>query len=271
VTFSSPDCDGDSSFATTNGIETIAGTMATDIRITSGNFGVAAGIKVAHTNDINITTPTYLQMYLFDTVLGSGVECVNYAANLITGSFIKSDNNDNLGTTDITWKMGGYETNEAVIFKTAAPSLKQIPSSTSVTLVGDSWYIPCDAGDLVTVTIYSRWDAAAAPGTKPQVTLDGCGIVTSTATNTALTTQWQQLTVSGTPTTKGLLTLTPKSLKAAGATSVYWDDIVTTYAAGGSKSLGGLDFWFQALPVYFGKVITTGTNLIRSFGTIIGM
>lgn len=268
--FSNPDCDGDSSFATTNGIETLAGTMATDIRITGGNFGVVSGIKVAHTNDINTTTPSYLQMYLFDTVLGSGVECVNYADNLIEGSFIKSDNNDNLGTTDMTWKRGGYETNEITIFKTAAPSLKQVPSSTTITLTGDSWYIPCDSGDLVTVTIYSRWDAAAAPATKPQVVLDGCGIATSTATNTALTTVWQQLTVSGTPTTKGLLTLTPKSLKAAGATSVYWDDISVTYAAGGSKNLGGLDYWFQALPVYFGKVITAGTNLIRSFGTIIG-
>ena len=271
LTFSNPDCDGDSTFATTNGIETIAGTMATDIRITRGNFGVAGGIKVAHTNDINITSPTYLQMYLFDTVLGSGVECVNFAANLIDGSFIKSDNNDNAGNKDRVWREGGYEENEVVIFKTAAPSLAQIPSSTSVTYIGDSWYIPCDSGDLVTVTIYSRWDAAAAPGTKPRVTLEGCGIVPSTATNTALTTQWQQLTVSGTPTVQGILTLTPSCLKAAGATSVYWDDIATTYAMGGSKSLGGLDYWFQALPVYFGKVITSTTNLIRSFGTIVGM
>jgi hypothetical protein len=71
--------------------------------------------------------------------------------------------------------------------------------------------------------------------------------------------------------TKGLLTLTPNCLKAAGATSAYWDDIATTYAAGGSKSLGGLDYWYQALPMYFGKVITATSNLIRSFGTIVGM
>jgi hypothetical protein len=270
LTFSSPDLDGDTTFATTNGIEFPAGALVTDVRITSGNLGVAGGIKATHTNDINVAGITYAQIYLFDTVLGSGVECLNYA-NLIAGSFIKSDNNDNLGTTDRVWKRGGVEENETTIFKTAAPSLEQIPASTSVVLTGDKWYIPCDSGELVTVTIWSRWDSSNTPGTRPTVTLEGCGITPSTSTNSSATTVWQQLTVSGTPTSKGLLTLTPTCYKSSSATSVYWDDIATTYAGGGSKSLGGLDYWFQALPQYFGKVITNVNNLIRSWGTIVGM
>jgi hypothetical protein len=271
ITFNNPILNGDTSFATLSGFSFQPGASANNIYIIDGNFGTASGIKTTHTYDIAMSGMALVRMFLTNTYLNSNTECRNYSTLLINGSFIKSTNNDNAGNKDRVWKPNGYEENEITIYKTDAPSLEQNPESSVNQLIGDPWYIPCDSGDSVTVTIYSRWDSANTPGTNPQVTLEGCGIVADTKTNTAATTEWQQLTLTGTPSSKGFLTLTPKSIKSSSGTVVYWDDITTTYAAGGSKSLGGLDYWYQALPMYFGKVITSANNLIESWGTIIGL
>ena len=267
ITFTSPICSSETAYTTTNGLETVSPSQIDRLKVTSGSFGVVATGKIAHTNDINIGANTSLTMLLTDTYLASGVEVLGNTG-LIGNSYVKSDNNDNAGNKDRTWTPWGSEENEVTIFKTAAPSFEQTPASAATAMTSDPWLIPCDAAEAVTVTIWVRWDSSNTPGTLPSVALSGEGSAPATDTSTQTTTNWCQLSVTTTPATKGFLVLTPSCLKSSSATLVYWDDIATTYANGGSKSLGGMDYWYQALPKYLAYAIAT---LQRTWGTIVGM
>jgi hypothetical protein len=192
------------------------------------NFSTVSGIKTAHTTDIYFSSNQYVTINLFNTILAADIE-VSGMSGTVTGSYIKSHKHDQQEGNHYSWFVYGDATIENTIFNTAAPSLKLIPNNTTINLDDIVFQIPCDDGELVTVTIYTRWDSSNTPSQKPKVTLSGCGIVTSTATNASATTVWEQLTTSGTPSEDGCLELKVECNKSSSATNVYIDDIAVTY------------------------------------------
>jgi hypothetical protein len=89
--------------------------------------------------------------------------------------------------------------------------------------------IPVDAAS-TTVSVYMRCDSTYA-GTKPQIKVlngDECGVndATSSAVTTANT--WQQLSLTFTPTSKGIITIRLLSSDTNGAGKAFADDFVVS-------------------------------------------
>ncbi len=106
-------------------------------------------------------------------------------------------------------------------YQTAAPGLK-IPRKGQV-----FFDIPVETGKTLTVKVQVKHDNAT---TKPSIIIQGPTISTQTATCTALTTVWQELTVSTTTNADGIVELV-LSGNDTGATVVnYFSDPVITVA-----------------------------------------
>lgn len=91
--------------------------------------------------------------------------------------------------------------------------------------------IPVDAVS-TTVTIYGQFNASYT-GTKPQMkVLNGgeCGVADATATMTASSGTWEQISLNFTPTAKGVVTirLQNNTTDATGAGNAFFDDFAVT-------------------------------------------
>ncbi len=69
-----------------------------------------------------------------------------------------------------------------------------------------TWKVPVNGGSLLTITAFVRYDLDYGGAAKPKITLYNYG-VNSSAQMTGGTGVWEKLTVSGTPTGKGVLFL----------------------------------------------------------------
>ena len=101
----------------------------------------------------------------------------------------------------------------------------------SITGPGDhDFNVPVDNGHSHTLTVYVRWDSTYA-GTKPQMQIvngEEAGVAAATATATGSANNWEQLTLSFTPTANGVVTVRIVSNDTNGAGHAYADDLQLT-------------------------------------------
>ena len=85
--------------------------------------------------------------------------------------------------------------------------------------------VPVDATS-TTITVYARYDTNHAATNKPQISVlngGGCGVSDATATMTAAVDTWEALSLTFTPTSKGIVTIRCISRSAAGNGIAYFD------------------------------------------------
>ena len=110
------------------------------------------------------------------------------------------------------------------------------------------------ANEPITVSLYCKvnsLDYDAGTYVAPKLEISGCGMTGGflTASADVTTTDWQLLTVSGTPTSAGQITITLSTeTDASGSDSyVYWDDMYVSYKT--PVDLGTLDHVHHGLPI----------------------
>lgn len=101
-------------------------------------------------------------------------------------------------------------------------------ASSSLRLAGPGWHdfdFPVDAVQ-TTVSVYGRFDGTYA-GTKPQMKVYNgteCGVADASTTMTGAANQWEQLSLTFTPTSKGIVTIRLVSNSTAATGKAYFDD-----------------------------------------------
>lgn len=202
----SPVFNGDSTFATTNGIR-VSNVPVGELIILNGNFGTVSGIKTAHTNDITITTAGYVRAMLNNTILASGTELSGQTL-LTPNSFISSQKHDQTAGNHKTWKKYGTISIDttANMFRTASPSERLTPNNASNKLTSSTKQATAANGAAVTPSVYVR-ESVAGDGTDyngARVRLivkrnDAVGITADTVLATATVASegaWQLLTAA---------------------------------------------------------------------------
>ncbi|MCD6311018.1 MAG: hypothetical protein J7M11_00950, partial [Elusimicrobia bacterium] len=86
------------------------------------------------------------------------------------------------------------------------------------------WEVPANGGTLVTITAYAQYNSDYGGAAKPKITLYNNG-VNSSAQITGGTDTWEKLTVSGTPSGKGVLFLEAEGFSTAVGAKYFVDDI----------------------------------------------
>lgn len=197
---------GDTTFATTNGI---AFGTATNITVflecDNCTFGVVSGIKVAHTNDINLTSAgggtghRYAEIILRNTKLDSATEILNSSA-LRGRSFIAYERVDQV--TNVHKKVYprlGTVSYETTTFRTAAPSQALAPAGRGAgeKLESGPKRKRIASGGTVAASVYVRKNATYT-GSAPRLMQranPAIGVLVDTviATHSAAADVWQQL------------------------------------------------------------------------------
>ena len=201
LTLYSPTLSGDSTFATTNGINFSSTITGHELIVYSGDFGTISGIKTAHTNDIALQTvgTSLLRVILNNTKLASTVEVSNPVTGLSPRSFISSQKHDQTAGLHKTWKKYGIITIETTTTHTGSQSVKLTPNDASKKLVGPSFFVAVANGATITPTIYVYEDASYN-GARARLIVkqnDAVGIAADTVLDTATAASdaaWEGLT-----------------------------------------------------------------------------
>lgn len=201
--------NGDSSFATTNGL-VIAANSGVSAILENCDFSTASGIKTAHTNDISISNArTECAVRLRNCALGAATE-ISSTSNLvatpdIAGWVSSQDHDQSAGSHRLTMN-GGVLSTDATIYRTAAPSMRMAPVSGGERLPssppGRGMQVAVASGATATVSVYVRkseaGDGAAYNGAEPRLYVranSSVGIILDTLLDTAsgAAGSWEQL------------------------------------------------------------------------------
>ncbi|MEW6041650.1 MAG: right-handed parallel beta-helix repeat-containing protein, partial [Elusimicrobiota bacterium] len=117
--------NGDTTFATADGVKFSSTALNADILFENCDFGTASGIKTAHTNDINVNAVCYVTFTLINTILASPTEVANQA-NMFSGSYIKSQKHDQTAGLHKAWFPNGTMSIDTAIFD-VTPSTRMTP------------------------------------------------------------------------------------------------------------------------------------------------
>ncbi|MCD6311383.1 MAG: DUF2341 domain-containing protein, partial [Elusimicrobia bacterium] len=88
-----------------------------------------------------------------------------------------------------------------------------------------TWKVPVNGGSLVTITGYIRYNSDYGGAAKPKFTLYNNGVNNSATASIAAADAWEKLTVSGTPSGKGVLFLKVEGFSTAVDAKYFVDDI----------------------------------------------
>jgi hypothetical protein len=188
------------SYTTTTALSITASGIIGQMKLINCEFSPAG--KTAHTQDINISGASYVNMELNNCVLGAATEVAS-PSNLSTNSQITSSKHDKTAGVYKTWRQNGVITRDTTIFNTAAPSERLTPTSATIKLPSGSRIAAVNNGATLTVSVYIRksaaGDGAAYNGNQPRLILarnDALGITANTvlATYTGGTGSWAQIT-----------------------------------------------------------------------------
>lgn len=204
VKFINATLNGDTGFATTNGI-LISNAMRnfmSDVEFINGDFGTAAGIKATHTNDINVAALAYIRAILNNTKLGSGTEIAT-PSNMIPGSYIASQKHDQTADNHKTWEKYGIIAREVTTVHTGSQSMKLTPNNASNKLDTSGalggFKVAVASGETVTPNVYVYEDASYN-GARARLIVkrnDAMGITSDTVLDTATAASdaaWEALT-----------------------------------------------------------------------------
>ena len=166
----------------------------------NSTFGVAAGIKTAHSLDVYVAYVNVSTRTMFvNCILASATE-VSGQSSMPPNSFIYSQNHDQAGGVR-RWGKYGTANLDTVTYRTASPSQTLTPNNASGKLVSDDTQpIVIDNGQTATVTVYV-YKSAAYNGNQPRLIVrrnDAIGITSDTVLATASGGTGSWLTLSGT-------------------------------------------------------------------------
>ena len=122
--------------------------------------------------------------------------------------------------------------NSATVIKKTQPCVWQEKTTTrtgpnSYGFEGDgiwTWEVPANGGSSVTITAYAQYNSDYGGAAKPKITLYNYGVNSSDQMTGGAET-WEKLTVSGTPTGKGVLFLKVEGFSTAVDAKYFVDDI----------------------------------------------
>lgn len=148
--------NGDSTFATTNGLQIqLTSGVYFRVRIEDGNFGTVSGIKTAHTNDINIVNAAnYCDLYLIDTILASATEILN-TAGIIGYSSIYYQRHEGVATAVRRHYIKlGTVSKDTVTVHTSAVSEKLEPITTGAKLPSSVKRVAVGSGQSAAMSVW---------------------------------------------------------------------------------------------------------------------
>lgn len=195
--------NGDTTFAVTDGV-TFGTNSPARMRFENCDFSTVAGIKTAHTNDIDIEAAIarVVEITFVNTKLGAATEIANQAA-MRGPSFIRYQRVDQATGVHKTQYTHGLVSLEGTVFHTAAPSEKLEPNSAS----GLGWKLTSGvkrkrvlSAATVNVSVWVR-KSAAYNGNAPRLVQKAnpaLGLDTDVVldTHTAAVDTWEQLSGS---------------------------------------------------------------------------
>ena len=218
--------NGDSSFATTNGVGLTG--VCINLKFTNCDFSTASGILTAHTNDFNVLgSEKYVCVLSQNCKLGASVEVLNQAGMLIN-SFIRSARHDQTAGSHKSFFKYGTIALDAATFHTAAPSEKLTPNNTTTRLESGMKKYAVANGGTITPSVWVR-KSAAYDGAQPRLILKAnpaAGIAADVVldTMTVGVDTWEQLTaVSAAVTDDAVLEVCVDCILGTGG-DVFVDD-----------------------------------------------
>ncbi len=199
---------GDSTFSTASGL-TLNPTSLLILEIESSTFGVASGIKTAHTADLVFASGTFFSEITCRNVNFASASPQDELDDQAAGSFIRCQKYGQSATDHRTFQAMGSDTaviqTDTAIYKTAAPSERITPASASVKIESGPHRKSVASGATATFSVWVRksvsTDSGGADynGAEPRLVLKAApalGITTDTVldTMTAAVGNWEQLT-----------------------------------------------------------------------------
>jgi hypothetical protein len=275
-------------FTQAKGIEMSTFGSAGQIYIEDGSMGVASGVYTAHVGaDIGATGSQNVNIEIFahnlslgsttnvesgpTMFMSSGGTGLSGVSPWLNKNFVSIQKLNGTTGNNKTWLAGGNLTMDAVIYQTAAPSLRMTPNATAVKMQSAPTYrgilVPVKSGQPVTVSVAVRrsvvGDGAAYNGAQPRLlhrwnhalgfpygTGTAAVIVLDTATVAAG--NWETLTgTTGTPSEDGVLEFFVDCDGTTGWVNV--DDWSVT----DSGLQGDEKHWYNGLP-FQGLITPTG-------------
>lgn len=203
--------NGDTGFATTAGIlvSNALRNAISDCEFINCDFSTVAGIKTAHTNDINIASSSFIEMYFNNCKLG-GTNEVAGQTNLLDGSYIASDKHDQTEGLFKTFMRRGTIQRETTTVHTGSQSMKLTPNNASNKLqtLGalGGFKVPVADGETVTFNGYVYEDGSYN-GARARLMVkrnEALGITADTVLDTATASSdlaWEQLSGTTDPVT----------------------------------------------------------------------
>jgi hypothetical protein len=200
--------NGDSSFATTHGVDLSPMTYGcVHVILDNCNFSTAGGIKTAHTQDVNFSASgrQFVKLVCRNTIMAAATEVSNKTA-LVARSYIarqRSDGTVNAHSRD--YPALGVVAYETGTFRTAAPAEKLTPNGATADyrLRSSVRLVPVTSGKSATISCYVRKDASYTGSAarlivlaNPSLGLDA-DLVLASMTGPAGT--WEQLSGTVTP------------------------------------------------------------------------
>ncbi len=199
---------GDTTFATTNGIIYTANS-GTNLWIYNSTFGHVAGIKTAHTNDINVAGGTPNVIILNNTTLESATEVASQTS-LLPSSYISSQDHDQTVGAHKTWmRYGTLDIASPTVTGMTNPVLRMLPTSATFKLesappnLGMKAAVATGTTMTISVDIYK---VAAYNGNQPRLIVrrnDAIGITADAVIDTATVGTGTAETLTGSVTATG--------------------------------------------------------------------
>lgn len=164
VTFDGLISNGDSSFATNVGVQTLNAPTVWYIHFKNCNFGTASGIKVSHaTGDIS-TSPAFAGILRFENCILASATEVSGTTLMVKGAIVSSQRHDQTAGLHKLWRYGGLITIETVTTQAGGHSMKMTPSSASIKLESSGEFggfkVQVANGQTCTPTVYVYEDAS---------------------------------------------------------------------------------------------------------------
>lgn len=188
--------NGDTTFATTSGIDhSSGGGSVTQIILENCSFSQVAGIKTAHTQDISWDAAFYCQMRAENCLWGS-TKLANQTT-MVPGSYLRITRPGQTGRAHLAYYPYGTVALDETTFKAAAPSEKMTPNNASNNIYSGSKLVPAADTTTPTVNVWVQKDGSFN-GTAELVYLRNVSmdITTETVLDTlaAGASTWEQLT-----------------------------------------------------------------------------
>lgn len=234
ITFRTIVSNGDTTFATTIGIDLSGCSMFSNLRIENGNFSTASGIKVAHSSeDILLrSSGTFGTIVLVNTTLAATTEILN-SASMLGRSYIAYQKHEGAsGTNKKVYPALGTVQYDSTTFRTASPSEQCAPSAAVATFKLETEPVRVAVASGLSCSI-SAWANKSADynGNSPRLRVRAnaaAGIAANTvSTHVGGASTWIQLTGAVGPVSEDCV-LEFVGDQDGSAGQVNWDDWTAT-------------------------------------------